>query len=359
MAAAPTLTDLLVIGGGPAGLSAATMFARTLRPGVLYDSGVYRNAPAKESHTIPGFDGADPAAYRSKAAADLARYTNIEVRKGKIVNLVRDDKGFTATDADGRVTTARKVVLATGVKDNLPPIPGLAAQWGRRALHCIFCHGTETANARMGFLLTPPAEGKVPNAVIVGMILSVWAAIPYPAKYLFTHGMDTSTEQGAKDAGIWGLEDVLSMRGFTVVNDKIERIEDTGDSLSVEFGSREAVPVANLLVVPDSSEPNGDAKAWLTEGLLGGAIGFGGALPPIGPDAPPAAMPPRGGVDPRTPTPGLFWAGNAGSPACNVAMAASHGQVAAAVAAHEIGSEDVATAKVVIPKMHAAMGRRH
>lgn len=211
----------------------------------------------------------------------------------------------------------------------------------------------------MGFLLTPPAEGKVPNAVIVGMILSVWAAIPYPHKYLFTQGMDTSTPEGARDAGIAGLEEVLSIRGFTVVNERIARIEEKADSLSVEFASHAPVEIANLLVVPDSSEPNGDAKTWLTESLLGGPVGFGGALPAIGPDAAPPAMPPRGGVDPRTPTPGLFWAGNAGSPACNVAMAASHGQVAAAVAAHEIGSEDLATAKTVVGKMHVAMGRRH
>lgn len=132
-AAAPTLTDLLVIGGGPAGLSAATMFARTLRPAVLYDSGVYRNAPAKESHTIPGFDGADPAAYRTKAGADLAKYANVEVRRGKIVALVREKNehgdGFKATDDAGRVLAARKVVLATGVKDNLPDIPG---EWAAR-----------------------------------------------------------------------------------------------------------------------------------------------------------------------------------------------------------------------------------
>ncbi|KAL1407711.1 hypothetical protein Q8F55_007144 [Vanrija albida] len=353
---APTLTDLLVVGGGPAGLSAATMFARTLRPGVLYDSGVYRNAPARESHTIPGFDGADPAAYRTKAGADLANYSNIDVRRGAVVSLAREDGAFVATDAEGRVTRARKVVLATGVRDVLPDIPGLAAQWGRRALHCIFCHGTETAHAPMGFLLTPPAEGKVPNAVIVGMILSVWAGIPYPRKVIFTHGMDVATAEGAAAAGVAGYEEVLKLRGFEVVTPRIARVADTGDSLEVSFDGAPPVAVANLLVVPDASEPSADAKAWLTPALLGGPLGFGGALPPVGPDAPPPMMPPRGGVDPRTPTPGLFWAGNAGSPAANVAMAAAHGQVAAAVAAHEIGAEDVATAKATAAKMHAAMG---
>lgn len=140
MASSPSITktDLLIIGGGPAGLSTATFFARVNRPFVLYDSGLYRNVQSPIAHTIMGFEGVSPEAYRQQVHDQLEglygqgkeSLGNGEFRKGKVVRLVesRDsadgETEFEAVDEAGNKVLARKVVLATGIKDVIPPIPG-------------------------------------------------------------------------------------------------------------------------------------------------------------------------------------------------------------------------------------------
>ena len=130
MSTSTTSTDLLIIGGGPAGLSTATFFARVNRPFILYDSQLYRNAQSPEAHTIMGYEGISPAQYRSKIQMELCSLYgkgglgNGVFKNGKIVSLQKTDKGFEAVDEEGNTVKARKVVLATGIKDVLPPIPG-------------------------------------------------------------------------------------------------------------------------------------------------------------------------------------------------------------------------------------------
>jgi len=130
MSTSTTSTDLLIIGGGPAGLSTATFFARVNRPFILYDSQLYRNAQSPEAHTIMGYEGISPAQYRSKIQMELCSLYgkgglgNGVFKNGKIVSLLKTDNGFEAVDEEGNTVKARKVVLATGIKDVLPPIPG-------------------------------------------------------------------------------------------------------------------------------------------------------------------------------------------------------------------------------------------
>jgi thioredoxin reductase len=135
----PALLDVLIIGGGPAGLSAATALARQLYTAVVFDSGVYRNARATHMHAVPTWDHRDPADFRAAARADLlARYDTIRFEQTSVSAVRRTDDGrFEATDANGIAWRGRKLVLATGVRDVYPDIPGYDDLWGR-GLYVLF-----------------------------------------------------------------------------------------------------------------------------------------------------------------------------------------------------------------------------
>lgn len=123
--------DVLIIGGGPAGLSAALSFARLVHTTVIFDSGVYRNALSNHMHTVPTWDHRDPAEFRAAIRKDLlSRYPATQFQDVKVESISKTDDGlFKATDAKGDEWLGRKVILATGVKDVFPPIDGFADCW--------------------------------------------------------------------------------------------------------------------------------------------------------------------------------------------------------------------------------------
>src|SRR5207249_1251744 len=123
--------DVVIAGGGPAGLNAALMLGRVGRPVLLADDGQPRNARSASVHGFLSRDGADPAEIRQTARTELGRYPSIQTRGTTVQNAVPADGGFEVTTADGATTQARRLLLATGVTDDLPAIDGLAALWGR------------------------------------------------------------------------------------------------------------------------------------------------------------------------------------------------------------------------------------
>lgn len=136
----PKIYDVLIIGGGPAGLSIATTIVRQLQTAIVLDSGAYRNGRSEHMHGVPGFDHVDPVVFRTKAKGDiLKRYDTVEFRKTRITEVKKVSLGdlegghehFQATDWQGNVFLGRKVALATGVKDVLPDIDGYNECWGR------------------------------------------------------------------------------------------------------------------------------------------------------------------------------------------------------------------------------------
>lgn len=147
--------DAVVVGGGAAGLSAAQMLGRARRRTLVIDGGRPRNRFAAHMHGVLGHDGVPPRQLLARGRDELARY-GVRVETGEVDDI--DDEGavLRITRADGTVDTARAVVLATSIRDELPPVAGIADLWGRSVLHCPYCHGFEVADARLGVLATSP-----------------------------------------------------------------------------------------------------------------------------------------------------------------------------------------------------------
>lgn len=123
--------DVLIIGGGPAGLATALALCRARHTCVVFDSGTYRNSLCQYMHSVPTWDHADPALYRDAARKELTqRYTTVQLVDRRVLSVVKTDQGdFLATDEVGKTWTGRKLVLATGVKDAYPDLPGYGECW--------------------------------------------------------------------------------------------------------------------------------------------------------------------------------------------------------------------------------------
>lgn len=139
-----TQYDVVVIGGGPAGLQATLTLGRVHRRVLMLDSGHYRNDPASHMHNVVTHDGTPPAEFRAAAQKDIAAYDTVAIRAAVATGVTRDGDGF-AVEIGDEVVTARGVILATGVRDTLPDKPGLADLFGDVVAHCPFCHGHEFA----------------------------------------------------------------------------------------------------------------------------------------------------------------------------------------------------------------------
>ncbi|MBT1065432.1 NAD(P)/FAD-dependent oxidoreductase [Bowmanella sp. Y26] len=149
-------TQVLIIGGSFAGLSAAIQLVRARKQVIVIDSGKPRNRFASHSHGFFGLDGETPHDIHQKALAKLLPYPDFTLHQGEVVNLVKDAEGFTATLADNTSVDASKIILATGLHEQLPDIPGLASRWGKTVLHCPYCHGYENRDRPLGVLATSP-----------------------------------------------------------------------------------------------------------------------------------------------------------------------------------------------------------
>ncbi|WP_153450178.1 FAD-dependent oxidoreductase [Streptomyces smaragdinus] len=147
--------DVAVIGGSAAGLATALQLGRQRRSVIVIDSGEPRNAPAAHMHSFLGRDGTDPAELLAAGRADVRRYGG-EVLSGRAVRVARDGERFVVELAEGTSVAARRIVVATGLADELPEVGGLADHWGRAVIHCPFCHGYEVRDQRLVQLVTHP-----------------------------------------------------------------------------------------------------------------------------------------------------------------------------------------------------------
>lgn len=148
--------DAIVIGGSFAGLSAAIHIARARRSVCVIDAGKPRNRFAETSHGVFAQDGDQPYVMIARARAQVAAYPTVSTMTKEAAAARAIEDGFEVTLTDNRTLTARKLVLAFGISDMLPNIPGLAERWGKSVLHCPYCHGFEFAGGRLGVLQTMP-----------------------------------------------------------------------------------------------------------------------------------------------------------------------------------------------------------
>ncbi len=148
----PETYDVAIIGGGPAGLSAALVLGRARRRVVVIDAGTPRNAPAAHMQGFLSRDGMPPAELLRAARAEVRRY-GVEIVEDRVVDATA---GFALRLAGGRTVEARRVLLATGATDELPDVAGARERWGRDLLHCPYCHGWEVRDQPIGVLGTGP-----------------------------------------------------------------------------------------------------------------------------------------------------------------------------------------------------------
>lgn len=170
--------DAIVIGGSYAGLSAALQLARARRRVLVVDAGQRRNRFASDSHGFLTRDGQPAAAIASEGRANVAAYPTVSWHDGLALSARADENGFIVDLDDGGTARGQRLVLATGVRDELPPIDGLAERWGRSVFHCPYCHGYELDGGRIGVLASGPLS------VHQAQMLPHWGQVT-----LFTNGV--------------------------------------------------------------------------------------------------------------------------------------------------------------------------
>ena len=147
--------DVIIAGGGAAGLSAALMLGRSRRRVLVIDAGSPRNRNASHMHGVLGLEGIPPAELLARGRAEVEGY-GVELAQGTVEGVERERGGLRVATSDGAALTARALVVATGLTDELPDVPGLAERWGSTVLHCPYCHGWEVRDRRLGVLTTSP-----------------------------------------------------------------------------------------------------------------------------------------------------------------------------------------------------------
>jgi thioredoxin reductase len=293
--------EIAIIGGGPAGLSAALVLGRARRRVVVIDAGTPRNAPAAHMQGFLSRDGTPPADLLRAARAEIRRY-GVEIVEDHVVDATA---AFTLQLASGGTVTARRVLLTTGAVDDLPDVVGARERWGRDFLHCPYCHGWEVRDQAIGVLSTGP--GSVQHA----HLLRQWT----DDMTFFTHGHPVTTEERA----------TLDARGIAVVDGTVERLVVTDDRLrAIQLAGGRTVPRDALFIRPAlSAHPDGPAAALGCDLLDGGLV--------------------RADADGRTSVPGVWAAGNAANPRAQVITAAGEGSAVAIAINTELVQDDVDT----------------
>lgn len=291
--------DVLIVGGGAAGLSAALVLLRARRTVAIVDAGEPRNAPAAHLHGFLSRDGAAPAALLASGRDEVAGYGGTII-DGRVAEL---SPGFTATLDDGRRLEARRVLVATGLRDEIPDIPRLRERWGRDVLHCPYCHGYEVRDRALGVI------GGTAASVAHALLIAQWSAdVVY-----FPHTRPLTDDERER----------LDARGVRVHPGEVSRLIVEADRLqSVELSDGTHVERAAVFVRPEMRAHDAllhvlgcetDENGWVRHDAGG-----------------------------RTSVPGVSVAGNVADPRAQLITAAGQGSAAAIALNADLTDDDLA-----------------
>ncbi|MEV0741716.1 NAD(P)/FAD-dependent oxidoreductase [Streptomyces sp. NPDC050549] len=234
--------EVVVIGGGPAGLSAALVLGRSRRRTLVVDAGEPRNAPAAHMQGYLTRDGMSPAEFLALGREEIARY-GVELVRDRVVDVTGVTSGFAVTLAGGETVHARRLVIATGLKDELPAVPGVAERFGRDVIHCPYCHGWEVRDQAFGVLATAPMS------VHQALMVSQWSK----DVTLFLHAVAESelTDDDLRRLAAAGVAVVPGeVAGLTVEDDRLTGVrltDGTTHPREAVFVGPRAIPQTGLL----------------------------------------------------------------------------------------------------------------
>jgi thioredoxin reductase len=296
--------DVVVIGGGAAGLSAALVLSRARRRVLVVDSGMPRNAPASEMHGFLSRDGFPPRELVELGREEVAGYGG-RIVDAAVEQVVRVSSSFQVRLDSDLSVSARRLVVATGLRDELPEIPGLRERWARDVLHCPYCHGFEVRERILGVL------GWAPGAATYAQIVRQWSdEVVYFA---------SGTPLTASD------REQLEARSITVVDGAVERVVIEDDQLrGLELDDKRLIEL-DALFVPPRFVPNNDLLVELGCDLDDDGWAITDATG-------------------RTSVAGVWVAGNLTNPRAQVITAAGEGSAAAIALNADLVTEDVAQA---------------
>jgi thioredoxin reductase len=299
VAMTPTRYEVVVVGGGAAGLSASLLLGRARRRVAVVDAGSPRNAPAAHMQGYLTRDGMSPVEFLAAARAEVRAY-GVELIEDRVLEI---EAGFSVRLAGGQVLEARRVLIATGVRDELPEIPGARERWGRDLLHCPYCHGWEVRDQPVGIL------GTRPDAVQHALLVRQWS----DDVVFFEHTLALGSDELVR----------LEARDVQVVHGAVARLVVEDDRLiGVELLDGRVIPRAAVFVRP-VNVPHAD-------GLLVG----------LGCNVDEAGLPVVDATG-RTSTAGAWAAGNVVDPRLQVITSAGAGSAAAIAINAELVQDDV------------------
>ena len=298
--------DVVVVGGGAAGLGGALMLGRSRRSVLVVDAGEPRNAPASGVHGFLTRDGMDPAALLETGRDEVRGY-GAEVIDGRVASAEAVDGGFTVTLEDGRRVGARRLLVTTGLVDELPDVAGIRERWGRDVLHCPYCHGWEVRDLPIGVLASGPMA--VHQTLLFRQLTEDLT--------LFLHTGPEPTDEEAEQ---------LAALGIAVVEGEVASLEVHEDRLTgVRLQTGEVIPRGAVVVGP---------RFAVRAGMLAG-LGLQTTTHPSG-----LGEYVESDAIGLTAVPGVWVAGNVTNPTAQVLASANAGVMAGSAINADLIAED-------------------